>query len=235
MQLFRGDENGEVARDDKGNVLSDMKIDSSIEYLMADGFIVNMDYKVQYDAFGREYDRSAAYDVTMQCGNDAYKYKQFKLGSTQTDLYNEVRTTFVNFIQATDALLARMIMVHLKRLGAQHVTGIHDCFRVNVTELPLLIEAIKRSYMDLFGSDTLEPTDDLPYPDMLGNLFEGMNDSLKEGEEGKVLSMFSKKGFRKNRTAGLTGNSKVKIVDCINSLGDTDDEGNWIGATFFAK
>jgi hypothetical protein len=68
-------------------------------------------------------------------------------------------------------------MVNLKRLGSNHIIGIHDCFRTSVMDQAKLVTAIKMAYTSLFCSDTLEGSvsNDLPLGgDILGLYWEGV-------------------------------------------------------------
>jgi len=185
---------------------------------MPDGFEVAMNYKVKTNILGEimEYD-TEQYDVRLRNNAESYKFINFQLKTLDVHEGDFARNGFVNMIQATDALIARLIVVHLKRLGAKHIISVHDCFRVNVTEMHLLEEAIKLSYMDLFGSEYNNSTSDLPLgTDILGLYFKGANKQLIEGEEEVMVSQFFSSGKRRLRKI-----NSVKVVDLISSLGDT--------------
>ena len=130
-----------------------------------------------------------------------------------------VRNGFVNMIQATDALIARLIIVHLKRLGAQHIISVHDCFRVNVTEMHLLEQAIKNAYMDLFGTRTNTKTEDLPMgTDILAMYFEGANLQINNGEEVTPIKQFMPVG-NMGEVRKMMQINRVSLPELIQALG----------------
>ena len=129
------------------------------------------------------------------------------------------RTGFVNMIQASDALLARLIIVNAKKLGAQHIIAIHDCFRVNIHDMAILEDAIKMSYHELFSSNTNTVTENLPLGmDILGMYFEGSKEATKEEYKGECgyHSQFFKNGTRTLRSV-----NGVRFNKLINELGTT--------------
>ena len=122
-------------------------------------------------------------------------------------------------IQATDALIARLIIVHLKRLGAQHIIAVHDCFRVNVTEMHLLEQAIKNAYMDLFGSRTNIKTEDMPLgTDILGMFFEGMQSEVTN-PNAKVIPMKQFLDLHGRNIRKMTKIMNVPVTELIEALG----------------
>lgn len=168
------------------------------KHFMPDGFEVTMNYKQQVNVLGEmmEYD-TERYDVRISNNAESYKFINFQLKTKEVHVGDFARNGFVNMIQATDALLARLIVVHLKRMGAKHIISVHDCFRVNVTEMYLLEEAIKQSYMDLFGCPKATKTDDLPMgTDILQLYFQGANRQVVQGEVGSMITQFTSKGTR---------------------------------------
>jgi len=192
------------------------KIDQRIKHFMPDGFEVAMNYKNKVNALGElmEYD-TEAYDVRTRNNAETFKFINFQLKTRDVNVGDFARNGFVNMIQAVDALIARLICVHLKRLGAKHIISVHDCFRVNVTEMHLLEQAIKLAYMDLFGSRDNVATQDLPLgTDILGMYFTGANKALINKEEAMMVSQFFTSG--KRRMLKVNG---VAIPELINALG----------------
>ena len=124
-------------------------------------------------------------------------------------------------IQAVDALIARLIIVHLSRMNAQHIVAVHDCFRVNVNELHLLEAAIKQAYLDVFGSKFNNPTKDLPMgTDILAMFFDGLKEAQFDGADAiQTTTQFSK------MRAGQVRNFQVcngkPMAELINRLGET--------------
>ena len=187
-------------------------------HYMPDGSQVAMNYKVKVNVLGEimDYD-TKTYDVRVQNNAESYKFINFEMNTSEIHEGDFARNGFVNMVQATDALLARLIIVHLKRLGAKHIICVHDCFRVNMTEMHLLDQAIKNAYMDLFGNYTNKRTADLPMgTDILGLYFDGANKQVVEGESLTMVSQFFSSGNR--RLQKING---VKVTHLIQALGTT--------------
>ena len=185
-------------------------------HFMPDGFEVAMNYKVKTNALGEimEFD-TAKYDIRLQNNAESYKFINFQMRTLEVHEGDFARNGFVNMIQATDALVARLIINNLQELGATHIISIHDCFRVNVTEMHLLEQAIKLAYMELFGSEFNNATEDLPFgTDILGLYFEGANKQLIDQDDAKMASQFFEGG--KRRMKKVNG---VKVSKLIEELG----------------
>ena len=199
------------------------KVEGRITHMMPDGSKVAMNYKVQQNILGEEleYD-TVCPDVEVATENNTYKFIKLALNTRKVNTDNFVRNGFVNMIQATDALIARLIIVHLGRMGAKHVISVHDCFRVNVTEMHLLEQAIKNAYMDLFGSRTNVKTTDLPLgTDILGMYFEGANKQIK-AEEDKVTPITQyMKVSKVGEVRKLLHINRVAVPELIDALGTT--------------
>jgi hypothetical protein len=198
------------------------QIEGKVSHLMPDGFKVRMNYKVKHNIHDIEvgYD-TVCPDVIVSTPSFTHKFIKLSLNTSKVDSDNFVRNGFVNMIQATDAMIARLIIVHLGRLGAKHVISVHDCFRVNVTEMHLLEQAIKLAYHDLFGSETNIKTADMPMgTDIIGMYFEGIDKSLIEGGKGEQGSQFIKTrdGREVRKLRKINGH---KVTDLIDSLGET--------------
>ncbi len=203
------------------------------KHMMPDGFEVAMNYKVEVNALNEimDYD-TPEYDLIVHNNTETFKFINMKLKTKIVHNGDFARNGFVNMIQATDALIARLIIVHLKRLGARHIIGIHDCFRVNVTEMHLLKQAIINAYMDLFGWVDNVPTKDLPMGnDILAMYFEGANKQLtataKERGQGYMVSQF-------RTTTGKRKMPKIQgmyLSDIIKALGNLNEGGSY----YFSK
>jgi len=168
------------------------------KHFMPDGFEVTMNYKQQVNVLGEmmEYD-TERFDVRISNNAEAFKFINFQLKTKQVHVGDFARNGFVNMIQATDALLARLIVVNMKRMGAKHIISVHDCFRVNVTEMHILEAAIKQAYMELFGCTKLTQSEDLPMgTDILQLYFQGANRQLIQGEVGSMITQFTSQGTR---------------------------------------
>jgi len=186
------------------------------KHFMPDGFEVAMNYKVKTNALGEvmEFD-TQKYDVLLQNNAESYKFINFQMRSLETHEGDFARNGFVNMIQAADALVARLIITNLKQLGAKHIISVHDCFRVNVTEMHLLEKAIKMAYQELFGSEYNNATENLPYgTDILGMYFDGANKQLIDEADSKMVSQFFESGKRRMRKV-----NGVKVSELIDALG----------------
>lgn len=205
------------------------KTQGRTKHFMPDGFEVAMNYKVKVNALGEmmEYD-TARYDLVVNNNADTHKFINMQLRTKSVHVGDFARNGFVNMIQATDALLARLIIVHLDRLGAKHIIAVHDCFRVNVTEMGLLKQAIINAYMDLFGWVENKATKDLPKgTDILAMYFEGANKQLLAGEEPNMVNQF-------RTTSGKRKMPKIQglyLSEVIQRLGDVKEGGSY----YFAK
>ncbi len=198
------------------------QVQGKVSHMMPDGFKVRMNYKVKHNIHDIEvgYDTTCP-DVIVSTPSFTHKFIKLSLNTNKGDSDNFVRNGFVNMIQATDAMIARLIIVHLGRLGAKHVISVHDCFRVNVTEMHLLEQAIKLAYHDLFGSETNIKTQDLPMgTDIIGMYFQGIDKSLIEGGKGEQGSQFlvTRSGQEVRKFRKINGH---KVSDLIDQLGTT--------------
>ena len=173
----------------------------AIKHYMPDGFEVGMNYKEEVNTLDEVYEyETKSYDLSIICDMQEYKFINAKMKTKNHDYKSYSRNGFVNLIQATDALLARLIVVNLDRLGAQHVLSIHDCFRVNIHEMELLKEAIRLSYQALFGNVKNKKTSDLIMgTNFLKLYFEGADKSVDKDLEVKLpmISQFRPNGMRK--------------------------------------
>lgn len=187
------------------------KVEGRTSHHMPDGFKIQMNYKVKFNIFNEAVEHGVETpDVMVNTPERTHKFIGLALKSLIVHTGDFVRNGFVNMIQGNDALVAKLIIVHLKRLGAQHIVAVHDCFRVNVTEMHLLEQAIKNTYQDLYGSTQNTFTPDLPLgTDILGLYFQGMEKSLIEGE--RVVPMSQ---FRRNKSRKM-----VDITETIQALG----------------
>jgi len=194
------------------------KLAGKVSHMMPDGCKVAMNYKVQVNVLGEamSFDTPAP-DVYLRNNTEAYKFIKFQLNTKEVHCDDFIRNGFVNMVQATDALIARLIIVHLKRLGAEHIIAVHDCFRVSVHDMGLLNQAIKNAYRDLFGSIKNEATDDMPLgTDIIGLYFDGINRQLIDIDDGIDISQFFGTGVR--RLQKIHGE---RVSHLISALGQT--------------
>lgn len=200
-------------------------------HLMPDGFVVSMNYKIEVNIAGTVISRdNPALDVNVICGVVEHKFEKMKFRTKADALGDYARTGFVNLIQATDALLARLIITHLDQVGGcDHIIAVHDCFRVNINDMieGKLHDAIKHAYTELFGNKQ-----DTGYgylrqgTDFLKLYFEGVNDARLNN--GHVISQFDIDGDR-----FMDDIMDEEILDLIDDMAN-DLEGTG-DAYFFAK
>jgi len=196
------------------------KIDGKVKHLLPDGFQVAMNYKLKVNIFGElmEFD-TPKYDIFLRNNVESYKFINLQMNTDKIDTSDFVRNGFVNMVQGVDGLIARLIVVHCKRLGAEHIIAVHDCFRVSVHDMGILKQAIKNAYRDLFGSYKNEATADLPEgTDILGLYFDGINQQLKPEnfDDAIDISQFFASGTR--RLQKIRGE---KVNHLISALGQT--------------
>ena len=207
-------------------------LEDIIEHTMPCGSVVTMNYKKSINLDGEEITREvpATASATISVGNDERKLVNVKFKTNKDDIQSFARTGFVNMIQATDALIARLIVVHARKLGVKNIISIHDCFRVDINNTELLIQAIKNAYMELFGSTTNEPTEHLPASlDIVAEYFKGADKATKE--EFKVPytgGMFHNTSNNKGRKLSKIEGKSIGYL--INSLGNGSND-----CFYFAK
>jgi len=196
------------------------KYSKPVRHSMPDGFEVAMEYKVKLDINGDLIEKDSAPTKThIESGFISKTFDNMVFTTKEYNLGDYARTGFVNMIQATDALLARLIVVHANRLGAQHIISVHDCFRVNIHDMMILKQAIKNAYLDLFSKMKNQGTVDLPLgTDILGLYFDGSMEATKE--EYKPLAPHYSQFF-KNGTRTLRAVNGVRFAELVNSLGAT--------------
>jgi len=199
---------------------NDANIETRTGHMMPDGSRVQMNYKIQHNILDQAIEHDVVCpDVIVTTSEYTYKFIKLALNTLEVNTKNFIRNSFVNMIQATDALIARLIIVHLKRLGAQHIIAVHDCFRVNVTEMHLLEQAIKNAYMDLFGSRTNIKTEDMPLgTDILGMFFEGMQSEVTN-PNAKVIPMKQFLDLHGRNIRKMTKIMNVPVTELIEALG----------------
>lgn len=61
-----------------------------------------------------------------------------------------VRTFVVNYIQGIDALVARTVAKYAQLAGLRGFTSIHDCFRCCLADAPLMMDVIRKAYVEIF-------------------------------------------------------------------------------------
>ena len=188
-----------------------------VRHMMPDGFEVAMEYMEKENLIGERLGFDAdgelvtGFDVQASNADNDFRFMNFSMRTNDIAVNEYVRTAFVNMVQATDALLARLIVVHLKRLGAKHIIAVHDCFRVNVTEMGLLRQAIKLAYAEVFGGDTNKVSVDLPLgKDILGLFFKGLEASSETTAAFRV-SQFFDNGTR--RFKKIDGKSLDSLIE----------------------
>jgi hypothetical protein len=201
--------------DDNMNMV--MLTNEATSHFMPDGLEVKMAYRHKVDIEGVEvaYD-SLIKDVVVELGLTRIEFKEMKLQTKNTNLYDFARAGFVNLIQASDALLARLIVSNLEELQAQHIIAVHDCFRVNIHDMinGKLHAAIEMSYMDMFGNTKNEPTRLLPRgTDIMKMYFEGVNAAGADCAEPSQF-MFSPRTQEDVRITRYIGKDSLPSLIC---------------------
>ena len=196
------------------------RLAEAVKYTMPDGLVVAMDYKqaVNLDGDVIDLETKAHHNTVVTTNDSSMQFKKLAFRTKTTDVDAYARTGFVNLIQATDALIARLIVTHCHELGAKHIISIHDCFRVSITDMAILNQAIINAYKELFTTATDTATDHLPLgTDITKMYFEGSFNATKELYKpvAPAASQFIKgKGIRRTSYVG-----KSKLVDLIDNLG----------------
>lgn len=175
------------------------KYNKPMTHRMPDGFEVAMKYKVKIDIDGLPLVSSEVVpDVLVEGAGVARSFQKPTFETNEWDLEAYSRKGFVNMIQATDAQIARLIILHANRLGAQHIVSVHDCFRVNIHDTEILKQAIVCAYMELFGTEANEGGQFTNNLDILKQYFEGSYEATKD--EYKTVNrsnvQFYNNGFR---------------------------------------
>jgi hypothetical protein len=191
-------------------------------YSMPDGSFVAMDYKEKVDIHGEKIQQAKlAPDVTVDiAGVGTLKFERLSFKTTTPSLDNHARTGFVNLIQATDALIARHILVSLARQGAQHAISVHDCFRVNINDFidGKLHKAVKDAYKAVFVNMDGRG-------DILKNYFQGVKDAGGTFPKSSIAYMLA--------DGALKMDDWVEVEDIIDSLENKIDGVE--GAYYFSK
>lgn len=175
------DAHGQWELDMEGNPVWVPHTTKATTHVMPDGVKVRMPYFKSVDINGTVLDYGmVAPTVDLIVKGEDMKFNMMSFKTKEVDLGRHGRTGFVNMVQATDAQLARFIILNLDKLGAQHIVAVHDCFRVNINDMieGTLVTAIKQAYMELFGTLSNERTEMSPRgTDITGMYFKGVNKS----------------------------------------------------------
>jgi len=153
--------------------------DGALNWFTGDGFDVKHETFVSLNLHG--YKGSSTID--MNFGGAEYQVKSFRVTTDELDKPTMARTTVVNFTHSVDATLLRVIIGHLRSMGVKNISAIHDCVKVDASNQENLRKAIVMSYMEMFGSESLEDkTTFLPYGNAIRRLLvQGLTKSLDKG------------------------------------------------------
>ena len=209
-----------------------VRVDKAVAYTMPDGATVEMNYLNRTDINGDiviSKEDVARFEFTSPLHHLHNESATFS--TNEIDGGSHVRTSFVNMIQATDALVARLIIKHLSDLGVKNIVSVHDCFRVGVNDTTHLVTAIKRAYKELFATTHNEPTANLVGDlDIFSSLLGGVKAASKPEFAPLVDTTsitFTASNARRLRTVRGT-----QVTCLINKLSADKVNGN---AYFFAK
>ncbi len=218
------------------------KTESATVYKMLDGQEIACQYFEKIDIDGDLNELWDAPDVEVTIGINTYKFNKMVFKTDVVDLGRHCRTGFVNFIQANDALLARLIITKLHALGANTIESVHDCFRVSVPDMidGKLDSAIKYAYKRMFGSAEDYTCQDLPEgQDGLRMYFEGLNNSLSEEyklTEDDLNKRFTQFRFKKSKGGKFRNIQPGFINTMMDNLKNENDPNGVTGYSYpFAK
>ena len=204
-------------------------LDDKIIHMMSDGAMVEMDYRIVKDINGVVLDTKGQHvpNATVTVMNHTEVMMKPTFRQKEVNFARFSQTGFVNMIQASDALVARLIIKNCNELGAQHIVAIHDCFRVNIHDVAILTQAIKDTYAELFGTMKDEPTKNLPYSkDIVAEYFAAVRRASKGGRNAKASGgQFNANGFRTLRN--IKGKPLSKLIAKIGTDSDS--------TSYFAK
>lgn len=195
---------------------------TKISYAQQDGFIVEMDYRVEYNINGDAISIDVeAEDVTLEFGDIVpvtIVDKKAKFKTKRVDSAADLRKAFVNWVQGTDAQLARYIVRYMDELDAEAIIGVHDCFRGSINDVieGKLQEAIKKAYTKMFAT-TGEA-------DVLYNFTKAMK------EVNSCIQTMSQNDANGYRRVKMLGGKAISSM--INECGFGEDEAK---PYFFAK
>lgn len=137
---------------------TELNTTAKISYAQQDGFIVEMDYRVEYDINGDVINLdNPATDVVLEFGDIVpitIIDQKVSFKTKRTDPAADMRKAFVNWVQGTDAQLARYITRNMAKLKSEAIVGVHDCFRGSINDVieGRLQKAIKMSYTKMFAT-----------------------------------------------------------------------------------
>ena len=144
-----------------------------------------------------------AVDVTIVTADgDITRYKKITTRTRHINYQEYSRTQLVKMIHSTDAAFLRLVVSNLRNLGCRFVAVVHDKILVDVHSRDLLPIAFQDAYMEMFFSESAEPTTRLTSgTDILQNYFTGASRSLivdkDRGRHISNVSQFDAKGKRK--------------------------------------
>ena len=194
--------------------------------VMADGFEMAMNYmtKVNIDgevvgSYNEDGDRVEATDVVINYEGESIVIEKVSFTTDIIDGSSHARNSFVNFTQATDAVMARAIASFTVVHGMQHFVAIHDAFRANIHEVAKMRRVIADANIAIFGvmkadhySEVQASIIDVNNIDMVGNFFKGVVEAVKYEYKGiaenNMQSQFYNNGMRINTKS-------VQVVDGI--------------------
>tara|TARA_R110000851_G_scaffold206785_1_gene358789 strand:+ start:1198 stop:3141 length:1944 start_codon:yes stop_codon:yes gene_type:complete len=206
--------NAHSYKDKEGEVVLRTNVPTSHE--MPDGQVISMKYMEMVDINNVAVTHNhVCPDVEVVIELTSMKFNQMSFKTRDYALGNYGRTGFVNMIQATDALVARHIIVELDKLDAQHIIGVHDCFRVNINDMIAgkLHAAIKQAYLNIFANTTT---------DIVGDYFKGVQ-AAGSSEQGFSQIIMTRRGTPMNRATLAGLDVKALILGLKNDLDGTGE------------
>jgi hypothetical protein len=218
------------------------KTNSAVKYKLMDGQEVACQYFIKKDIDGDVINLFEPADVVVEMGLNSYKFNKLAFNTKEVDLGRHERTGFVNWIQANDGLLARLIITKLASLDCEVIESVHDCFRVSVPDMinKKLDTAIKYAYKRMFGSKEDYTCQELPEgQDAMQLYFKGLNDSLQDEfkiSDQDLEKKFSQFRFRRTMNAKVRNIRTIDVCEMMDNLRDENNVGGVTGYSYpFAK
>jgi hypothetical protein len=179
---------------------------SKVTYKQQDGFVVEMDYRVEYnidgDVIGME---TMPIDVELEFGDIVpvkIVDKKVKFKTKKTDPAADIRKSFVNYVQGTDAQLARYIVTGMAERDCEVIVGVHDCFRGSINDVieGRLQNSIGGAYKKMYATK-----DSVDVLENFTTAIHNINDSMP------VCKQNDANGYRKVKM--IKGKSIISMID----------------------
>ena len=204
-------------------------MEKHVVYRQVDGQMVGMSYMKTLNIYGMPADAhdSVIPDVLCKTNGFTFKGKKMTFATNEINHGNHARNHFVNFIQGTDALMARLIGGHAADRNMPLI-AVLDCFRTDINHMlnGNLVDCIRDAYMELFGSEINIKSEHLPLgQDMLEQFSLGVQKARKP----EYANMSIMKQFRTARQVRMSRKVNGKTYKQIIS----EFSGGSVGSSYF--